>query len=72
MRLLTSALAILAVAFAFAVEARHSARRASELNLEAGKAATGHTLSLMYNRYQMFDPDRYGVYLLRSFLGTDL
>lgn len=38
------------------------------LNLAAGKAATEHTLSLLYNRYQMFDPSLYGVYLLRPFL----
>ena len=62
MRLLPTALAIFAVALS-AVQG---------LNLEAGKAATGHTLSLLYNRYQMFDPARYGVYLMRSFLAMNV
>jgi hypothetical protein len=66
MRLVVIVLALLSLAFS--AEAKHSARRTAELNLEAGKAATGHLLSLMYNRYQMFDSDRYGVYLMRSFL----
>lgn len=42
------------------------------LNLEEGKAATEHLLSLIYNRYEMFNSSSYGSYLIRPFLGMDL
>jgi hypothetical protein len=40
--------------------------------LQEGKEATEHTLSLIYNRYEMFDPSLMGAYLLRPFVNTDL
>ena len=43
----------------------------SELNLEEGKAATQRLLSLLYNRYEMFDDFRLGKMLLRTFMTTD-
>lgn len=48
------------------------ARNLGELNLEAGKLATEHTLSLLYNRYEMFDETKMGVWLLRPFMTTDM
>lgn len=50
----------------------HTDRRVSvELNLEAGRAATAHTMSLIYNRYELFDPSKYGVYLLRPYMNIN-
>jgi hypothetical protein len=63
-----------AAAGAHAHRHTHSTRRGlhGTLNLEQGKAATEHLLSLLYNRYEMFDPSLYGIYLLRPYLNMDI
>ena len=63
------ALLCFAAIFAVALSSQAKAPRGlKDLNLAAGKAATEHTLSLLYNRYQMFNASLYGVYLLRPFM----
>ena len=42
------------------------------LNLEDGKRQTERLLSLIYNRYELFNSSSNGLYLLRPFLNIDL